>query len=207
MKTLNFSNATVNLETRTGVVLSTDKRSETQIRSHGGGGYVSSNGGYVAPARISSKTVELHEFWIEDEAGNEIPVQLSGANLPLRIGQKVSVIGAARPNAQQLFVAAVVNHSSGSTTRVLSNEDLAASLGLTPDTYAKPLAFIGAVVAAIGWWVMLNFIVVGAGAALIGYAVYRAIQASQTYPGYVGSLDHAVREMAQTATNKQKSAA
>lgn len=207
MKTLNFSNATVNLETRTGVVLSTDKRSETQISSHGGGGYVGSNGGYVAPPRISSRTVEIHEFWIKDEAGNEVPVQLAGANLPLRIGQTVSVIGACRPNAEQLFVAAVVNHSSGTTTRVLSNEDLAACLGLTPDTYAKPLAFFGAVVAAIGWWVVLNFLVVGVGAGLIGFAAYRAFQASQKYPGYVGSLDYAVRELAITATTKQKSAA
>ncbi len=56
-----------------GIVLSTEKHSETHVKisSSGGGGTVGPSGGYVSPPQISSesKSVTHHEIWIKTDDG------------------------------------------------------------------------------------------------------------------------------------------
>ena len=77
--------------TRTGEVISSNKRSETHIMSSGGGGHVDPQyGGHVAAAQVSSKVVTVHEFWFREENGKEIAVNMRDVNIPLAVGQKIT---------------------------------------------------------------------------------------------------------------------
>lgn len=103
----------VEFRTVTGEVLGSDKYSETQISSSGGGGYVSTHGGHVSAPRIHSSSVTNHEFWIKTEDGLEKDVQLRGVDIPLRPGQKITLISAGRKGAEKAWYSVLVNHSAG----------------------------------------------------------------------------------------------
>lgn len=84
----------VNFWKLTGEVLGSDKRSETRVSSSGGGGSVINGVGYVSAPTIHSSTTEKHEVWLGLDDGSEHHLQLSGLGIPLRVGQRVTLIGA-----------------------------------------------------------------------------------------------------------------
>ena len=75
----------------TGTVLTTKTTAIPHIWSSGGGG-VLREGNYIAPPTIHSSVITAHEFWIQQDNGVQVPIRLSGANIPLAEGQRVSVI-------------------------------------------------------------------------------------------------------------------
>jgi hypothetical protein len=99
-----------------GLVLSSDKRAETYV--HGGGGLILgslSEGtgeifGYTAP--VGSSVLTAHEFWLQTSDG-EMFFQLRGVDdIPLRAGQRITMVGASRsPGAPEIWVA-LVNHNA-----------------------------------------------------------------------------------------------
>lgn len=95
----------------TGEVLGSDKYSETHITSSGGGGYVGQNGGHVSAPTINSSTVTNHEFWIKTEDGLEKAIKLRGSDIPLRPGQKITLISAGIESSGWYSI--LVNHSAG----------------------------------------------------------------------------------------------
>jgi len=99
-----------------GEVAGQQKWAETAVHSSGGGGYVSRQGGFVAPPRISSTTREKHEFWICEDEGKETAINLTDGNFPVREGQKVWVAWgnscSRKTNGRYLFAH---NYASGNS--------------------------------------------------------------------------------------------
>lgn len=96
----------------TGTVSDTSKFSETHVWSSGGGGHTGPNGGHVSPVSIHSKSITNHEFWIHTDDGRQVDIQLRDVNIPLRKGQRISMIYAQKLNAKSGRAALLVNHSA-----------------------------------------------------------------------------------------------
>ena len=94
----------------TGKVLASDKYHETHISGRGGGGYIGQYGGRINPITIDSSTVINHEFWIKTEYGVEKDIKLRNINIPLRPGQIITLISAARKDADTGLYSILVNH-------------------------------------------------------------------------------------------------
>lgn len=105
----------------TGEVLGTNKYSETHVSvsssGGGGGGYVHPQyGGHVnvqAPQVHSTSTsIVNHEFWLRTSSGEEKPVKLRGVDIPLRTGQKITIISAGFKTKKTGWYSILVNHSA-----------------------------------------------------------------------------------------------
>lgn len=138
----------------TGEVLGSDKYSETHVSvsSSGGGGYVGPNGGYVSAPTVnsSSSTVTNHEFWIKTEDGLEKDIKLRGVDIPLRPGQKITLISAGRKGAGSGWYSILVNHSAGKHWFINSAEELNKHLKLELLT-GKSLLIAGAMAWGIAY--------------------------------------------------------
>lgn len=75
-----------------GQVLSSDRSSSTEYTLKGGGGYVPSQGGYVAPPQLNSTTTESQELWLKLENGLQRRFELTGGTVPVLIGQQVVMV-------------------------------------------------------------------------------------------------------------------
>lgn len=136
----------------TGEVLASNKYNETNISGRGGGGYIGQYGGHIKPITIDSSTTINHEFWIETEYGVEKDIQLRNINIPLRPGQKITLISAARKGSDFGFYGILVNHSAGRHWFINSAKDLNRKLHLEQLT-GKSLLIAG----AIAW--ILSFLI------------------------------------------------
>ncbi|WKE65318.1 hypothetical protein PVT67_16885 [Gallaecimonas kandeliae] len=96
----------------TGEVLSQNKYSETHVSSSGGGGHVGRNGGHVRAPKIKSTTVINHEIWIKKDDGKEKNVKLVGQDIPLREGQRVTLISAGVKGENSSYHSVLVNHNA-----------------------------------------------------------------------------------------------
>ena len=98
--------------TTSGTVLSTEKRTETHIHSTPGhlsqGPHFTS---YTSGSVSSSNTVK-HEFWIRLDDGVEQAIKLSGRDIPLREGQRITLMSVKSNTAKTGILAGVVNHSA-----------------------------------------------------------------------------------------------
>ena len=116
---LEFGKSTLVFSEYTGAVLDTSKRSETHVSGGGGGGMSFQGGqGKTAPVSIRSSTTTKHDIWIKDEeTGKDRPIQLSGVDMPLRTGQRITVIHVGeKRDGKELngwWTAMVVNHDAG----------------------------------------------------------------------------------------------
>ena len=72
-----------------GTVIESKVWSETEVRSHGGGGY-SSN--YIHAPTITSTVSTNREIWVRTEQGEEFRVVTYGSNPAVKAGHAVSVI-------------------------------------------------------------------------------------------------------------------
>ena len=97
----------------TGEVLGSNKSSETHVSASGGGGYISQNFINLNPISVDSTVITKHEFWVKTNDGTEHAVKLQGVDVPLRAGQRVSVISAGRKGKGHGFYSILVNHSAG----------------------------------------------------------------------------------------------
>ena len=96
----------------TGEVLGQNKYSETHVSSSGGGGHVTQHGGHVSAPKVHSTTVTNHEFWIKTDDGTEESVQLSGYDIPLREGQRITLISAGVKGYDSGYFSILVNHNT-----------------------------------------------------------------------------------------------
>jgi len=135
--------------TLTGIVISSQRHSETHVTSSGGGGYVGSNGGYVSAPTVSSYAIDCHDFWLKTTSGEEVSVQLRGMNIPLREGQKVVMLLVKKPKHSAKY-AALINKTTNKYFILANAKELTAWAHLYE--YVNPAEFIGMV---IGAWLML----------------------------------------------------
>lgn len=209
MQTTTIGGLSVKQETITGTVLSSEKHSQTHITGHGGGGSVGPSGGYVAPATITSQSVEKHEFWIRTEDGRERAFVFLGADIPLRPGQSVSVIcvateeGLASQKGKWLSVT-LVNQSAGTTTRILNNETVANTLGLTPASHAMALFFLGLIVSGMASTKFFNSTLVSvAGFCLSALGIYRGFKATAGHPDRRDAIGVVIDEPTKSALSEK----
>ena len=112
LEDIRFDSNTLKFTDVTGTVLDSAKWSETHVSGGGGGGYAYEGSGQSSGVSISSSTSTQHDIWIkEDSTGKERPVQLSGADVPLRQGQRVTVVFV--ESAKGSMTALLVNHDAG----------------------------------------------------------------------------------------------
>lgn len=101
MEDFKHGRKTVAFWAMTGEVLDSSKYSETHVSvsSSGGGG-----SGYIHPqyrghinvqapqVHSTSTSIVNHEFWIRTKDGSEKPAELRNVDIPLRAGQKITLI-------------------------------------------------------------------------------------------------------------------
>lgn len=152
----------------TGVVLGQNKYSETHVSSSGGGGSVGPYGGHVSAPQIHSSTVTNHEFWIQQEDGTERCIQLSGHDIPLREGQKITLISAGLKEKDSGYFTILLNHAANKHWYLNNGNDLNRKLKIDQMS-GKSLFLAG----GLGWAVaQATTVSVGAYAAG-GFVVFR----------------------------------
>lgn len=150
MKLFSHRGKHVEFWTITGEVLGSDKYSETHVTSSGGGGHVS---GYVGPnggtvsgrvdtPMVSSRSVTNHDFWIKTDNGQEKDIQLRGVDIPLRVGQKITLVSAGLKGRNKRWYAMLVNHNAGKRWIINRPEELNQKLNLEKMTGKSLIAGI-----------------------------------------------------------------
>lgn len=102
-----------------GEILDSQKRTETRV---------SSQVGYSGPI-ISSTVDTVHEMWIKQDDGREIAIKAYD-DVPLRVGQRVTVICTELKGAKNYIHSALLNHATGENRFLCSAEALVDYLGL-----------------------------------------------------------------------------
>ncbi len=103
MEELKFNKTNIAFRSVTGTVLNSTKLIETHFSSYDPG--------------ISSKAVTNHEFWIEKDDGTELSVRLKGIEIPLRQGQKITLISCRKKSKKPdspWWYTSLINHSEKS---------------------------------------------------------------------------------------------
>lgn len=112
MKNFKHRKKEIEFWSETGEVLGSDKHSETHVSSSGGGGHLHNGSGYISSPSVNSTTITNHEFWIKKEDGTEKDIKLRGVDIPLRPGQKVTIVSAGHVNKDKGVYSILVNHSA-----------------------------------------------------------------------------------------------
>lgn len=204
MKETTIDSQIVQVWVSSGEVLSSDKNYETHVTSSGGGGYVDKHGGYVASPRVSSYSVEKHEFWIREEDGIERSYWLNNAGISLRPGQAVSVILVQRPDAASAHIAAIVNHSAANWNRVTHIKQLAANLRLISKPFHVPVGLFGAALFSLGFFALGNTPFIAIGFAAMCYTAYKTYSIFTKWPAIFNSLDRVVQQEAMKELSKPR---
>ncbi|NWB29179.1 hypothetical protein [Pseudomonas gingeri] len=157
-----------------GEVLDSEKFSQTQVSSSGGGGHIGEHGGNVRPVRIQSTSIINHEFWIREDSGQEKDIKLVGYDIPLRAGQRVSMVMVADLDASKLVYSALVNHSAGKSWILKDADAMDKFFGLTRFNYK-------ALLIAVAVWIVVGLLSLGvlgffAACGTYGYQYWRGRQ-------------------------------
>lgn len=96
---------------KTGVVLSSEKRTETTAYQTNGQVKTIGNNTNITLPETKFESVLKHDFWIKKEDDTEESIHLSGIDIPLRSGQKVTVIYVAE-KGKSGCKSVLVNHSA-----------------------------------------------------------------------------------------------
>jgi len=163
-----------------GKAFNSQKRTETHIESHGGGGggYVSGGSGYVSVSAptIESTVITKHDFWVQAADGVQIPVQLIDADIPLAEGQDISVVYGRRSGGPTKEPVAVVNYSARRYWNLGFSKELANEIAGPAKGWA-----IGVFIALIVLWIYrqdwLTFI---AAIAWLAYRLFVAVGRSRS---------------------------
>ncbi len=107
-----------------GVVLSASKHSVTNVGSYGGGGWVGPQGGTVAAPTIVSTTTTKQEIWIRLDDGQEKAIKLSGLDVSVREGQRVTFIAAKPERAEIGFWVTLVNHAANEQRQLTNLKEI-----------------------------------------------------------------------------------
>ncbi len=106
MKDFTRKGVSIGFFTKTGTVMSSEKRDKTSVYSTGGGS---------VPTQVHSVTVTKHDLWLKQEDGEEDCVRIRGADVPVRVGQKVTAVYAGVRKQQKVesgYPVILVNHDA-----------------------------------------------------------------------------------------------
>jgi len=191
----------------TGEVIGSDKYKETHVSSSCGGGNISGSitGGYgsvsghISAPNIHSEVITNHEFWIKTEDGLEKDVKLYNRDIPLRVGQKVTLIWATRKGRSNSPYTILVNHSANKHWFIIKAGRLNQLLEIELIT-GKPLLIGGAITVAIAWGItyLTDSWALGLGAAGI-FIVYKFVTKAKKIISLVNRLEQHLENLAQFA--------
>jgi hypothetical protein len=118
IQTVTVGDRTIDLHSFTGEVVDEKKWATTHVSGSGGGYNVGS--GQQNPVTISSVTTTHDQFFLRNENGQEMAVEMANVGLALRKGHRLTVIwGIMRGQERGPFVA-VYNHTTGSVNAIPS---------------------------------------------------------------------------------------
>lgn len=185
----------------TGEILGTQKYSETHVSSSGGGGYVNQGNGYISAPTVHSRVVTQHEFWLKTEDGQEVAIKLSGFDIPLREGQKITIISAGNAGENSGWYSVLVNHNAGqhwflNNAARLNQKLKFAPLSITPVVAGMPALILTAILVAISWFTnstFLAFVICGA------FLLYALIKEQARIKEVQQKLDRHLEDLAQWA--------
>lgn len=201
MDDFNYNGSSLHFWKVTGEVVSTQKHSETHVSSSGGGGYVNQGSGYISAPTVHSRAVTQHEFWLKTEDGREVSVKLSGFDIPLREGQKVTLISAGRPGENSGWYSVLVNHNAGEHWFLNKAESLNqklrfAPLKIAPAFSGVPAVIVAVILAFVTWRTNSTFLAFVIGGA---YLLYAAIKGQSKVRETQQRLDAHLERLAQFA--------
>ena len=137
-----------------GEVLTSQKHSETHVSSSGGGGSISEGRGYVSAPTVHSTVLTKHEFWIRTPDEEEVPIKLTGVDIPLRSGQDISLICVRESQSDGGRYCTLVNRSAGRHWSINSGSELNKNLELTP----KSISMAGTIFLSLFLFLILSII-------------------------------------------------
>lgn len=177
----------------TGEVLSQNKYSETHVSQSGGGvGYVGKYGGYVSAPKIHSTTVTNHEFWIKQEDGSEKSFKLSGHDIPIREGQRISIITAGLKGSDSNYHSILVNHDTHEHWLLNNAKELNKHLKID-DISGKSLLIAGGL-----WWLVALVSTKEIGAIVaVGFIIYRTVTKGTRIDKMLKALSQHLEELVQ----------
>jgi hypothetical protein len=203
-ETLEIQGKTLKFASSWGEVAGTHKHAETRVQGGGGGG----TGGNTAPIHISSTVTVQQEFFLKTSGGGETPVKLSGADIPLRDGQSVTMVSVSRSEGNTVYWARLVNHAANQWYATSGSPVLLTWLGVVPTTIKRLGISTG-----IWWGTFMAISVVSAfhfvGTAFLvatGAAVYYLIKVGSKQKAACSAFDAHCQAMSQWALSERASA-
>ncbi|NVK25944.1 MAG: hypothetical protein HWE10_13540 [Gammaproteobacteria bacterium] len=195
MENFKHKNKDIEFWSETGEILGQNKYSETHVSSSGGGGYVGKHGGHVSAPQVHSTTVTNHEFWIKKEDGSEKSVQLAGHDIPLREGQKITLISAGVKGKDSGYFSVLVNHNANKHWFINKAGPLNRHLKIDQAT-GKSILIAGGL-----WWLVAEVTgSVETGAVIAGaFVVYRLATKFFRISKMIKALDKHLESLAQQA--------
>ncbi len=193
-----YRGKTIKFTTLTGVVLDRNKYSETHVSLTGGGGYIGPNGGQINAPTMTSSTITNLEFWIRGDDGTETDIKLRGVDIPIRSGQLVTVVTAAKQGDKTSWYSTLINHNAKKYWHIRNAHELNDVMKL------EKFGFLSLVIAAILWLaVALSFDSSRAGNWVAGgFLVYRAFTYYTRHKKLINSLQGHIEKIASHALQK-----
>lgn len=155
-----------------GTVLSQNKYSESHLSVTNGRTYVDNNQVSVQSPRIHSTVTTKHEFWIRLKDGTEKSCKLVNKDIPLRVGQDITLIGVAWEGVEEGYYCALINHNAKKHWSLYDADEL--NLVLTIEQITGK-SFLLAGTGAVLFGVLLQSILAGLVVGL-GVMIYRTIR-------------------------------
>lgn len=112
MENLSYEGKEFEFWGETGVVLSSEKRTETTAHQTDGRVNTYGNNIDISMPKTTFTSVLKHDFWIKKKDGTEEAIRISGIDIPLRPEQEVTMIYAGE-KGKGGYQAIFVNHSAG----------------------------------------------------------------------------------------------
>ncbi len=125
----------IEYSTVTGTVTSSKKFSETDVRV----GVSTYNDGTLADVYTSSNSYINHEIWLTTDTGKETSVKLHDGDIPLREGQRVTIICLDNKGISNTIPSVIINHNNGQWYKTMS--DARACVALRLCNYQKNINY------------------------------------------------------------------
>lgn len=130
MENLNYEGKEFEFWGLTGVVLSSEKRTETTAHQTQGRVNTYGNNLDVTMPTTTFSSVLKHDFWIKKEDGTEESIHIGGVDIPLRSGQEVTLIYTSEKKEKHGYQSFFVNHSAGKFWVINDAEELTKKLNV-----------------------------------------------------------------------------
>ncbi len=125
---------TIEYCTVTGTVVSSKKFTETNVSISGGGASVSGYGRLTSvttnPIHVSDDSYINHEIWLTTDDGKEKSVKLCGSDIPLREGQKITLIYLMNKGVSDSIPCVLINHNNRKYYKIMSDASACVALRL-----------------------------------------------------------------------------